>query len=330
LVLKRHGMLLVAASIAVGTAVDARQNAALEITSRDGKIAAALNMPEATTGKVPVVVFITGSDEMNRGGARSYSNVLASEGIASLRYTRRSPGATSEGTAGFESEVADAAAIVSFLRNDIRFSTITVAGDESGASIASISARIARADTSTTFTWDNALTVTRAVRDLDLPSAPKPRRNPGQRASLRDTTIATVDGARIGIEYGRPSKRNRVIWGNLVKWGGWWMPGADEATTLTTNRALTFGSLTVPAGDYTLYTAPGDAEFMLIVNRETGQFHTVYHPERDLGRVAMTKEPADPATERLTFVIEPRPGGGGALKLIWDDRAYVVPFTVSR
>jgi hypothetical protein len=44
----------------------------------------------------------------------------------------------------------------------------------------------------------------------------------------------------------------------------------------------------------------------------------------------MMKETADPTSERLTFMIEPRPGGGGALKLIWDDRAYVVPFVVSK
>ena len=69
---------------------------------------------------------------------------------------------------------------------------------------------------------------------------------------------------------------------------------------------------------------------MLIINRETGQFHTVYPAERDLGRVLMTMEDAAPAAERMTFAIESRPGGGGVLTLIWDDRAYVAPFVVSR
>ena len=321
-------LLLVSASAAV--AVSARQDSAVEITARDAKIAARLVLPQGTTGKVPVVLFVSAADEVTNGGIRAFADVLAKEGIASLRFDRPLATSAAEGTPEFESAVAGIAAGVSFLRNDVRFSTITVAGDQAGTATATVAARIARADTFAALSLDSPPALTKVVRDLDLPSAPKPRRNPGQRASLRDTTIATVDGARIGIEYGRPSKRNRLIWGNLVKWGGWWMPGADEATTLTTTRPLTLGSLIVPEGDYTLYTAPGDTEFTLIVNRETGQFHTVYHPERDLGRVAMTKETADPATERLTFVIEPRPGGGGALKLIWDDRAYVVPFTVNR
>jgi hypothetical protein len=32
----------------------------------------------------------------------------------------------------------------------------------------------------------------------------------------------------------------------------------------------------------------------------------------------------------MTFAIEPKAGGGGLLKLIWDDRAYVTPFVVSK
>ena len=330
--LQPRGMVLFCAlSLATIVAAASPQGSVIEIAARDGKVTAALGMPPGATGRVPVVVFVTGAgDEAAMGGMRSLAGVLGRDGIASLRYDQPVVQALAEGTPAFETAVANVAATVSTLRNDIRFSTITVAGDAAGAAIAAIAARVARADTSASFTLENYAGVTKAVRDLELPGAPQPRRNTGQRASLRDTTIANVDGARIAIEYGRPSKRGRVIWGNLVKWGGWWMPGADEATTLTTNRALTFGSLTVPEGDYTLYTAPADTEFMLIVNRETGQFHTVYHPDRDLGRVTMTKETADPATERLTFVIEARPGGGAALKLIWDDRAYVVPFVVNR
>lgn len=322
--------LLLALSVVIGVAASAPQDTVIEIPIRDTKLGGVhLAMPPQATGRVPVVIFVTTGDETAMAGIRSLSNVMGKDGIAVLRYPV--PLVAAPETSGeFEAAVVTVAATVSFLRNDTRFSTITVAGDAGGASIAAVAARVARADTATTFSLDNPATITKAVRDLELPGAPRPRRNTGQRASLRDTTIATIDGARIGIEYGRPSKRGRVIWGNLVKWGGWWMPGADEATTFTTNKALTFGSLAVPAGDYTIYTQPAESELLLIINSETGQFHTVYHPERDLGRVPMTKEIADPVSERMTFVVEPRPGGGGALKLIWDDRAYVVPFVVNR
>lgn len=320
--------LLVALSVAVSVAV-AAQDTLVDIPMGAGKMGVHLAMPSPAAGRVPVVIVVTaGSDVAKVANWSGLAPGLAAEGIASIRYPVPFVAAP-EGSPAFEAAVGTVAATVSFLRNDIRFSTITVAGDASGAAIAAVAARVARADTSTAFASDTPSSLVRTVRDLDLPGAPKPRRNPGQRASLRHTTIATIDGARISIEYGRPSKRGRVIWGNLVKWSGWWMPGADESSTLTTNRALIIGSLAVPAGDYTIYTLPTDDVFTLIISRQTGQFHTVYNPDQDLGRVVMSRETADPAAERLTFAIEQRTGGGGAMKLIWDDRAYVAPFTIS-
>jgi len=170
--------------------------------------------------------------------------------------------------------------------------------------------------------------IVQRVRSLDGPDMFQPRRPLGQRASLRDTVIGEVDGAHFGIEYGRPSKRGRTIWGALVSWSRWWMPGADEATSFTTSAPIAFGSLTVPAGEYTLYTQPGESSFKLIINRETGQYHTTYNSDRDLGRVEMTLTRLPTPVERVTFAIESRAGGGGVIRLSWDDREYSAAFVV--
>ena len=45
--------------------------------------------------------------------------------------------------------------------------------------------------------------------------------------SPHESATVTVDGARITITYGRPSKRGRKIYGALVPYGRVWMPGAD-------------------------------------------------------------------------------------------------------
>jgi hypothetical protein len=151
------------------------------------------------------------------------------------------------------------------------------------------------------------------------------------RVSPRATVEAEIDGAKIAIEYGRPSKRERVIWGTLVPWGRWWMPGADESTSIVTSAPIVFADkLTMPAGVHTIYTLPGEDAFLLIINKQTGQFHTVYRPDQDLGRVPMTKEPRAEPAEQLTFAVEPQDGGGGRFLLIWDDRAYVVPFVIKK
>lgn len=150
------------------------------------------------------------------------------------------------------------------------------------------------------------------------------------RFSARGTVEATVDGIHVSMEYGRPTKRGRDIWGALVPWGRWWMPGADEATSIVTSGALRLGTLRMPAGTHTIYTLPDPQTFTLIINNQTGQFHTVYHADRDLGRVPMTLRRLPEIVEEMTFAVEPGATGGGVLALRWDDREYSVALAADR
>src|SRR5688572_23877343 len=95
--------------------------------------------------------------------------------------------------------------------------------------------------------------------------AQRPPRSP------HETVESDVDGCHFAITYGRPSKRERVIWGALVPWGKWWMPGADASTVITTSKAIVLGGLTVPAGSHTIYMWPDEKTPKLIINKETGQ-----------------------------------------------------------
>lgn len=139
-------------------------------------------------------------------------------------------------------------------------------------------------------------------------------------ASPRDTTRATVGSAMVLIDYGRPSKRGRVIFGGLEPFGKVWRTGANAATTLVTDKPLTIGALEVPAGTYTLYTQLNkDAPWKLIVNKQTGQWGTQYDEKQDLGRVDMTMESLPAVVEKSTISIE-----SGRLKLAWDQTAASV------
>jgi pimeloyl-ACP methyl ester carboxylesterase len=455
-----------------------RASSPIELTPPRGPIAGTLLVPDGT-GRVPVALIIAGSGPTDRDGNsallpgkhdayRLLAEALAAEGIASVRYDKRGVAASAvaggrEADMRFDTLVEDAAAWVATLRDDFRFTTITVIGHSEGSLIGMLAARAARADAfvsiagpgrpaghvirgqlRTQLTSDPALlasaesilssleqgtsvadvppplaalfrpsvqpyliswmkydpaeelarldtprlivqgttdlqvavadakqlaaaapeaelriiegmnhvlkTVTDPARqaasyvdpglplasdlapaitgfidDLDAPGRPRIRRPTTQRRSLRGVTMGQIDGVRIAIEYGRPSKRGRVIWGALVPWGRWWMPGADEASTLTTSAPLRIGTLTVPAGDYTIYTLPRQDAFTLIINEATNVFHTVYDPGRDLGHVPMTVTmQSGTPVEQLTFEITPRMGRGGQLELRWDDRGYAV------
>jgi Protein of unknown function (DUF2911) len=146
--------------------------------------------------------------------------------------------------------------------------------------------------------------------------------------SSRDTARAMIDGAHIAIDYGRPSKRGRVIFGALVPWNEVWRTGADLATHLTTDRGLRLNEILLPAGTYTLYTLPSPAEWKLIVNRRTGQLGLLYDPAAGLGRVDMTVTRPSVVTERLTITVDSAPSGGGVLRIAWDNLMAAVPFSV--
>lgn len=158
--------------------------------------------------------------------------------------------------------------------------------------------------------------------------APAPNAQ-GRRASPHETTGGTVDGAELSISYGRPYTRGRVIMGGLVPYGRVWCPGADEATTLTTNATLQMGDLKLPAGRYTLWMLPSSTDWTLIVNKETGVWHTNYNARGDLGRLTLQKRTLDAPVEQLTFAIAKNPGGrGGSIVMSWETTEVSMPFTV--
>jgi hypothetical protein len=150
--------------------------------------------------------------------------------------------------------------------------------------------------------------------------------HPGKGGSPHVRTEWQIDGANIAITYGRPYLKNRSE-ASLMPPGEPWRTGADEATTLTTNRPLTFGSLSVPAGTYTLYTVPGPDAWQLIVSRSTGQWGVPYPEGRDLGRAPMTVSRTQAPVEQLTISIDDTPAGG-MLRVEWGTTSARVAFTV--
>ncbi len=77
----------------------------------------------------------------------------------------------------------------------------------------------------------------------------------GGGGSPHETVEWSIDGAKITIAYGRPYLKGRPL-EKLTPHGQVWRTGADEATTLTTDKQLMIGSLMIKPGSYTLYTCP--------------------------------------------------------------------------
>jgi hypothetical protein len=152
--------------------------------------------------------------------------------------------------------------------------------------------------------------------------------HPGKGGSPHVKTEWTIDGATIAIEYGRPSLKGRPE-ADLMPAGKPWRTGADEATVLTTDKPLKFGTLSLPAGTYTINTQPGDKEWQLIIGKlgKPGQWGVPYNATLEIGRAPMTVATTKQPVEQLTISIDDTPAGA-TLRVEWGTKSARAPFTV--
>ena len=175
-------------------------------------------------------------------------------------------------------------------------------------------------------TWLTGKGSTLQVEVQRVPSVPMAQatqsfaKRPLGQLSVRDTARASVGGTEVWVDYGRPLKRGREIFGNVVPWNAVWRTGANAATQLNTSTDLVIGGATVPAGKYTLWTLPTSSGWKLIVNKQTGQWGTEYHAEQDLVRVDAKVETLAAPVEELVIAFEP-----GVLTVTWDKTRVSVP-----
>lgn len=145
--------------------------------------------------------------------------------------------------------------------------------------------------------------------------------------SPRDTVRVNTGGASLSVDYGRPGKRGRVIFGDVVPYGEVWRTGANAATQFRTDKALDFGGTVVPAGFYTLWTLPTANGWKLIVNSETGQWGTAHNAAKDLYTIDMKVSTLPQPAERFTISVDPS-ADGGVMNFDWDTRRASAAFTV--
>ncbi len=150
----------------------------------------------------------------------------------------------------------------------------------------------------------------------------------GKGGSPHVRTESTIDGANIAIEYGRPALKGRTPGKDIDPYEGKeWRTGADEQTTLITDKPLKFGTLSLPAGRYGLHTIPMKGTWQLIVSKREKGWGIPYPAGQDLGRVPMTMGKVPKADERLTISLEDT-ATGGMLHIDWGTTRASIPFTV--
>jgi hypothetical protein len=146
--------------------------------------------------------------------------------------------------------------------------------------------------------------------------------------SPMDSARILIDGRRIVVYYGRPDMRGRKIMGDYVKYDKVWRTGTGPATTFVSTTDLRLGTIEIPEGSYSLYTLPSATQWKLIINKQTGQWGTVYNPDLDFGRTTLSVKRLKSPVDRLTFAFEKTNNHSGLLRIEWENTSLSVPFSV--
>ena len=73
----------------------------------------------------------------------------------------------------------------------------------------------------------------------------------------------------IEVEYSRPSKRGRDIFGNVVPFGKIWRTGADNCTTISFSTDVVIDSQTIQSGKYSIFSIPSKESWDVMLYSDT-------------------------------------------------------------
>jgi hypothetical protein len=146
--------------------------------------------------------------------------------------------------------------------------------------------------------------------------------------SVQDSSRAQIGNSILTVYYGRPLLRGRTLLGDLIPYDRVWRTGANAATQFTTSAPIKLAGMQVPAGSYTLFTAPHTNGVDLIVNKQTGEWGTEYNRSLNLGIARMIDEVATAPVEEFTISILPGDNRHGTLLLEWGTFRWIAPIEV--
>ncbi len=148
--------------------------------------------------------------------------------------------------------------------------------------------------------------------------------------SLSPAEEVTYQEQGLRINYGRPSKKGRLIFGTmaegaLLPFGKYWRLGANEATRLTLETDMDFGGQLLSKGSYSLYAFPEADYWVIGINTEADRWGAS-PPDfsKDLGRIKVQVIEKSQPMEQFTINIE-ESGSEVFVVMQWDVTQIRVP-----
>ena len=134
----------------------------------------------------------------------------------------------------------------------------------------------------------------------------------------------------IELDYSRPNKNDREIFGGLVPYGKLWRTGANAVTKIKFGKPVTLGDKKIPAGEYALFTIPTADEWTIILSKDTKVQSTAdYKQENDAARVTAKPQSVPETIETFTIGLNDVKGASATLSFLWDKTRVPVKLTTN-
>lgn len=134
--------------------------------------------------------------------------------------------------------------------------------------------------------------------------------------------------ADVTIKYSRPSAKGRKVMGDLVPYGALWRTGANEATKFKISDELTIEGKKLAAGEYAIYTQPGQDEWTIIFNKNTSLWGIDgYNETEDAIRFNVKAINNPRHIETFTINIADVTMNGASIEIMWENT--LVKFNVT-
>jgi tetratricopeptide (TPR) repeat protein len=156
-----------------------------------------------------------------------------------------------------------------------------------------------------------------ASKEFEFP-APSQHGTITQRVGLTD----------VSVDYSRPDKRGREIFGGLVPYGKVWRTGANAPTTIKFSDDVKIEGKDLPAGEYAFYTIPDKNEWTIIFSKNLKLWGAYgYKPDADALRVTVKPTTLPDEVETFTIGFANLKDDGATITLDWDKTHVPVQLT---
>ena len=144
-------------------------------------------------------------------------------------------------------------------------------------------------------------------------------------ASPRAKISQKVGLVNISLDYSRPSKKGRAIFGNIVPFNQIWRTGANQATTISFSDDVKINNQLVKAGEYHIYSVPRENSLDLVVYDKTDAWGSLSQFDESLIKARVSSDFYDlPFTiETFTISFGDLSNAGASLNLSWDNKIAI-------